>query len=1295
MNRAPLAMKQILSESKTIEELQELITQICWTGKTFTEFPTKQNFDESFEAYFWNFNEWLAKTKIKSPSAQFLNPQISFELLFHGANSRSQEIIKTHKLSTIGQIVKNLNMFPKEKRRPVTKKMAFFNKNQKKATEKQKINHSVCTRCQSQHPGSAKTCFRLKDKHGKPIETPISEEALKVKAELNKKSRDKRQDSQAYLFFSKNFTEKVRLGSNSCTAVLDTGADHNFLHPSLLPPNVKVKEESKEILTANGTFSINKSVMLPLTLNNISTKSKFLLLKHKQPKVILIGNQEMKKRGIKLNMTNPKVPLLEKPRDSGKVQNPNDKVHQQNQIEQLIMKNQKLFEEFINLKAQNSFGNHKILLNPVPKFKKCRPFQIVGQKQEEMKKIISKLLRQNIIKELPPQELPICLSPTILVKKNTGNFRMVHDFRDLNLNTISQTGPIPNINTHLAKISRGKIFSCIDLSDAYYQINLDPKSQRLTCFTGPENKIYYYKSMPQGIKNAAFALQRFVGETLKPFQTFTASYFDDITIFSSSFEEHVVHLRKVFERLTERNIRINQKKCQFAVTKLEILGFILEDGKILPKPAKIAILEEWLKDHPKGATSLKEKQSIIGLVSAVGNFIPNIHEVLDPLYSETSKEVFWTDSCSKAIRKAIKILKSEIRLSFPDCKLPFQIWVDSSRTGTGAVLTQRNSSGQYRLIDLFSKRQVSTKPATFLELNGIKAAFRKWRPFLSSGKFEIFTDHRPLCSRSYKDEKLLQSFAEMNHLEYEIRYIKGKDHILADYLSRLTTEENLLLTKKKKLSEAQRLDRELKQWKNKEKKLYLKKQKALLKNPISNNESQGKGTGKRDLELKSQSEETDLAKNELNTSTKEHKPVPKEIAISNAKNPTPLKDINLKLKLKKVETKMTKKREDYQPVDLNAELLAKYQKIDPYCQQFAINQLGIRHLNERWVIPDSIAETIIRDLHVLQGHPGFKILNQLVKERFVINQLSSLTQHVLDTCSICREFKTIHQKIGDSEEMFIRARKPFEIVCCDLAGPEKENNRKFWTLVLVDKYSKFCKLVNIEDLSDETMSQAVIQHWIQEFGPPESFWSDNATNFKGSFFTELNSLLNIKNFYSLPKNPKANGQAESAVKKFKNLYKIIRYNNPTSSISQITQWCQQIINSTPTVLLKMSPLEALTGVRPRTYFDLLSHQPQGSNDEPHPLILKKIRETIDRINEAQILKQNNKKISPHRLLKVGQLVTIRLPPDKKTPNPQSAETFKIQSISPEGASFTLETLSGSILDKTFQATQLQKVETNI
>ena len=86
-------------------------------------------------------------------------------------------------------------------------------------------------------------------------------------------------------------------------------------------------------------------------------------------------------------------------------------------------------------------------------------------------------------------------------------------------------------------------------------------------------------------------------------------YFDDLIVFSKTFEEHLQRLRLVLEKLKENNLRLNPSKCSFLRDELDYLGHTVSAEGVKPQEGKIRAVAEY--PVPK---SVKEVRAFLGFV---------------------------------------------------------------------------------------------------------------------------------------------------------------------------------------------------------------------------------------------------------------------------------------------------------------------------------------------------------------------------------------------------------------------------------------------------------------------------------------------------------------------------------------------------------------------------------------------------------------------------------------------------------------------------------------------------------
>nr|XP_040578036.1 uncharacterized protein LOC121126770 [Lepeophtheirus salmonis] len=146
-------------------------------------------------------------------------------------------------------------------------------------------------------------------------------------------------------------------------------------------------------------------------------------------------------------------------------------------------------------------------------------------------------------------------------KKQPGEWRMVGDYRALNAKTIPDKYPLPHMNDIATRLHGSKIFSKIDLCQAYYNIPVNEEDKLKTAITTPFG-LYEFNYMPFGLRNAGSSFQRFMNKILGKF-TFTFTYLDDILIFSTTKEEHLQHVETVLKTLNQFKLRVSEDKCEF------------------------------------------------------------------------------------------------------------------------------------------------------------------------------------------------------------------------------------------------------------------------------------------------------------------------------------------------------------------------------------------------------------------------------------------------------------------------------------------------------------------------------------------------------------------------------------------------------------------------------------------------------------------------------------------------------------------------------------------------------------
>eukprot|EP00798_Chlamydomonas_sp_ICE-L_P018022 gene18022-biopygen26971 len=170
-------------------------------------------------------------------------------------------------------------------------------------------------------------------------------------------------------------------------------------------------------------------------------------------------------------------------------------------------------------------------------------------------------------------------SPILFVAKPDGSWRMAIDDRKLNKVTIPNRYPLPRINDLFDQVRGAKVFSNLDLRNAYHNIRLHDSDVPKTAFITPMG-LYEFKVLPFGLANAPSAFTKVMNTVFRDLiGKFVVIYLNDILIFSSNDEEHEKHLRIVLQRLEDNHLFIKREKCSFFQPEVKYLGHVLSgDG---------------------------------------------------------------------------------------------------------------------------------------------------------------------------------------------------------------------------------------------------------------------------------------------------------------------------------------------------------------------------------------------------------------------------------------------------------------------------------------------------------------------------------------------------------------------------------------------------------------------------------------------------------------------------------------------------------------------------------------------
>ncbi|KAK3547892.1 hypothetical protein QTP70_000347 [Hemibagrus guttatus] len=235
--------------------------------------------------------------------------------------------------------------------------------------------------------------------------------------------------------------------------------------------------------------------------------------------------------------------------------------------------------------------------------------------------------------------------PIVVVPKPNGYLRLCNDFRKLNQISEFDSYPLPRVDNLIEHLRKARFVSTLDLTKGYWQLALAPDARPKTAFSTSGGH-WQYRILPFGLRGAPATFQHLMDIALRPYRTFTAAYLDDVLIHSSTWVDHLFHLREVLSGLQTAN----PQKCHLGLTKAQYPGYCIGQGLLRPQDKKVEAIRKYTQPT-------------------------------------TKKQVLWMGETKQAFQELKTALTSRPMLRNPNFNLPFSLHTIATDTRLGAVLS--------------------------------------------------------------------------------------------------------------------------------------------------------------------------------------------------------------------------------------------------------------------------------------------------------------------------------------------------------------------------------------------------------------------------------------------------------------------------------------------------------------------------------------------------------------------------------------------------------------------------------
>lgn len=785
--------------------------------------------------------------------------------------------------------------------------------------------------------------------------------------------------------------------------------------------------------------------------------------------------------------------------------------------------------------------------------------------RQEVRDQIEKMLTQNIIR---PSESawssPIWIVPKKADASGKVKWRLVVDFRKVNEKTIDDKYPIPNITDVLDKLGKCQYFTTLDLASGFYQVEMDPADVHKTAFN-VENGHYEFLRMPMGLKNSPSTFQRVMDNVLKGLQNEVCLvYLDDIVVYSTSLQEHIVNLEKVFKRLRESNFKIQMDKSEFLKLETDFLGHVICKDGVKPNPNKIAAIEKY--PLPKTTTEIKR---FLGLLGYYRKFIPNFAKLTKPLTQCLKKgvKIVLDQNYINCFEHCKTLLTNDPILQYPDLTKEFLLTTDASNVAIGAVLSQGTIGSDKPIA--YASRTLNSSELNYStiekELLAIVWATKYFRPYLFGRKFKILTDHKPLqwiMNLKEPNSRLTRWRLKLSEYDFTIVYKQGKANTNADALSRIEinndeissiivnpTEDTPSLDNSRTITAPEADD-------SRTITVHTEEENPILEVPITD-DPLNKFTKQLILNVVGDIKGRPIVTKPFETHTR----------------------ISVQLSESNLEEDVINTIKEYVHPKIKTGLFINPPEamyiIVPIIQKTFKNSAMNLMISKREL--ENVREylrqqDIINKYHDGKtNHRGINETYLTLSHKYYWPKMRENIVKFINECTICGQAKYDRNPIKQQHRVVPPATKPFELVHLDLLTIQSE---KF--LTLVDAFSKYAQAYHLRDGTALSVIQALLKYCTHHL-IPTTLVTDNGPEFSNQLFSEFTRLHKIQHHRVAPHAPNENGIVERFHSTILEHLRILKIENKSESVINLMPYALLAYNNTIHSFTKCRPIEVVTG----------------------------------------------------------------------------------------------------------------------
>ena len=215
-----------------------------------------------------------------------------------------------------------------------------------------------------------------------------------------------------------------------------------------------------------------------------------------------------------------------------------------------------------------------------------KPYNLPLKHREWVQKELKTLEKAGVIvRSILPWASPIVVVPKKTEPGEPPRRRLCVDYRVINsllpkvqkahskAKGVLTLVPLPQIDHICARLKDSKIFSTFDLRSGYHHMELSPEARAKSDFVTPMDK-FEFTRCPFGLTQTPTYFQRLINKVIEGLP-FAFGYLDAVLIHSPDIKSHLQHMKILFQRLREADVKLKDSKCNYFKTHVQYLGHLV------------------------------------------------------------------------------------------------------------------------------------------------------------------------------------------------------------------------------------------------------------------------------------------------------------------------------------------------------------------------------------------------------------------------------------------------------------------------------------------------------------------------------------------------------------------------------------------------------------------------------------------------------------------------------------------------------------------------------------------------